>query len=292
MKRLVLLLAALAVVAVCGSVLVVGLLLAHPAQTRIGSPPPELGAETVEFRSSSGATLHGWLAPGRPGGGVVVLMHGVRGNRLAMVRRAQVLKQNGFGVLLFDFQAHGESVGRQITFGYLEGRDAASAVAYARQRMPGERVGALGVSLGGAATLLDDKPLPVDALILESVYPDIGSALTDRIRVHLGKLPGGFIAEVLTPLFEIIMAPIIGVSPAELRPIDRIGEVTAPLLLMSGTNDDHTTIGEARALFERARAPKEFWAVQGAGHVDLEYFATREYWLHVLPFLQMALQRS
>ena len=44
--------------------------------------------------------------------GAVVLMHGVKGNRLAMLRRARLLHAEGFGVLLFDFQAHGESAGK------------------------------------------------------------------------------------------------------------------------------------------------------------------------------------
>ena len=55
--------------------------------------------------------LSGWFIAGRPGGGAVVLMHGVRGNRLAMLRRARLLHAEGFSVLLFDFQAHGESTG-------------------------------------------------------------------------------------------------------------------------------------------------------------------------------------
>jgi fermentation-respiration switch protein FrsA (DUF1100 family) len=49
-------------------------------------------------------------------------------------------------------------------------------------------------------------------------------------------------------------------------------------------------IGEARALFERAPEPKQFWAVRGAGHVDLEAFAPDDYRRIVLPFLTESLQ--
>jgi len=52
--------------------------------------------------------------------GTIVLMHGVRANRLSMVRRAEMLHRAGYSVLLFDFQAHGESPGSHITMGYLE----------------------------------------------------------------------------------------------------------------------------------------------------------------------------
>jgi hypothetical protein len=48
------------------------------------SPPPDLHAQTVTIPSKSGATLRGWFIVGRPGGGAVVLMHGIHSNRLSM----------------------------------------------------------------------------------------------------------------------------------------------------------------------------------------------------------------
>src|SRR5262249_28582807 len=150
-----------------------------PAQAEIGPPPADLGAEPVAFASASGALLKGWFVPGRPGGGAVVLMHGIRANRLVMLRRARRLKEEGFAVLLFDFQAHGESIARHMSFGRWEALDAAAAVDFLHQRLPRERIAAIGQSLGGAATLLGPAPLPVDALVLESVYDDIVHALAN-----------------------------------------------------------------------------------------------------------------
>ena len=106
------------------SVVAVGLALALPARTVIGSAPEMPGLQAVEIASRSGSLLHGWLVPGRPGGGAVLLMHGVRSNRQSMIR-AELLNAHGFAVLLFDFQAHGESPGNRITFGHLEAMDAA-----------------------------------------------------------------------------------------------------------------------------------------------------------------------
>ena len=96
-------------------------------------------------------------------------MHGAWDTRLRMIQRARVLQGEGFSVLLFDFQAHGESPGTRITFGRLEALDATAAVGFVRSRLPGVRVGAIGASLGGAAALLGDGPLKVEALVLEAV---------------------------------------------------------------------------------------------------------------------------
>jgi fermentation-respiration switch protein FrsA (DUF1100 family) len=286
-------LCAMGVAGLSGSVLIVGLLLSWPNQTTIGQPPPGLpNAWAVLIPSGSGSVLSGWWIAGRRGGGCVILMHGVRANRLSMVRRAERLHQKGFAVLLFDFQAHGDSAGRTITFGHLEALDAVAAVVFARQRTPGERLGVIGVSLGGAAALLGTEPLPVDAMVLESVYPDIDVALGNRLRTHLGPVIGPVFAPVLTPMFELLLPPILGVRPSELRPIDHIAAVTAPLLIASGTLDAHATIAEAEALFARAREPRQFWAVAGAPHVDLERYDPDSYWQVVLPFITRYVQRD
>jgi uncharacterized protein len=280
------------VVTLVVAVVAVGVRLSRPVQVSIGSVPTDLAIKTVEFSSASGATLRGWFVGGRPGGGAVVLMHGVYGNRLTMMRRARLLNGIGFSVLAFDFQAHGESSGTRITFGYLEARDAAAAVAFMRQRLPAERLGVVGSSLGGAASLLGPGPLPVDALVLEAVYPEIGSAIANRVRFFLGPGVGDLGAQPLSYLFQLLLGPILGVQPANLRPIDRIGEVSVPLLVASGTRDKRTPLSEAKDLFARAREPKTFWAVEGAGHIDLEAYTPEEYRRQVLPFLVAKLQRN
>jgi fermentation-respiration switch protein FrsA (DUF1100 family) len=157
--------------------------------------------------------------------------------------------------------------------------------------LPNERIGAIGTSLGGAAALLGPHPLPVNALVLESVYSDIAPAITNRLRAVLGPGLGRIVAPTLEYLFELLLPPVLGVNRNDLRPIDHVAEVGAPLLIVSGTSDDRTTIAETTAMFDRAKDPKLFWWVAGARHVDLEAFAPDEYRNRVLPFLVDNLQR-
>jgi fermentation-respiration switch protein FrsA (DUF1100 family) len=267
----------------------VGFFLSVPVRATVGAPPADLPAEEVAIASPSGATLRGWFIAGPPGGGTVVLMHGVQSNRLSMLPRARLLRAAGYSVLLFDFQAHGESTGDRITFGHSESLDVRAAIAFARRRLPAERVGVIGASLGGAAALLGPGPLPVDAVVVESVYPEIGSAIANRIRATL-PIVGGAVARPLAWLFQLLLPPIIGVGPADLRPIDRVADVTAPLLVAAGTLDDRTTIAEANAIFARAREPKSLWLVEGARHVDLEAYAPAEYRRRVPGFFSETLR--
>ena len=282
---------AIALAAACAAILWIGLSMSSPAPSVVGAPPKDLpGVEEVEIPVDSAAALHGWWLPAKGrGGAAVILMHGVRANRLAMVHRARVLHERGFAVLLFDFQAQGESPGDRITFGGREGVDAAAAVRFARRRMPDGRIGVLGVSLGGAAALLAPNGLDVDAMVLESVFPDIDAALTNRLRVRLGAVLGPILSPLVAPLFKWELSGVLGVKAEDLRPIDRIGAVTAPVLILSGAEDDRTPPDEARALFDQATGVKQFWLEDGAGHVDLEQFAPADYWRTVMPFLILQL---
>jgi pimeloyl-ACP methyl ester carboxylesterase len=242
-----------------------------------------LNAQSVKFASASGSQIHAWFARGKPGAGAVLLLHGVGSNRTSMSSRAIFLHDLGFTVLAPDFQAHGESPGRHVTYGARESLDAAAAVKYLHATVPEERVGVIGISMGGAAALLGDGPLAVDAFVLESVYPTIRQAVDDRLDTWLGPLGG--VARLFTPGLIALFRSETGVTESELQPISRIGEIHAPLLLITGTADPYTPIAEADSLFAHAPAPKLFWALSGAGHEDLYAYQPVEYRRMVGKFL-------
>lgn len=257
-----------------------GFYLSEPANRPVRPPPPEPAVEAVRIASASASQLAGWFVEGRPGGGAIVLMHGWTSTKRSMLPRMEFLHDAGYAVLAFDFQAHGESEGRRITFGQLESLDAEAAIAWMRGRLPGEKVGVIGVSLGGAAALLEPHGFKGDALVLESVFPDMTSAVADRLARYLGPL-----SRPAAEAFILAVEPAIHVDGYALRPIDHIRDIGVPVFVVGGTSDRETPIGETRELFVRAQAPKRLWEVQGAGHVDIERFAREEYRSRVLEFL-------
>ena len=259
---------------------VVGGELSAPAPRSIGAPPASLGAEAITFPSASSSLIHGWYVPGSTGQGAVLLLHGVRGDRRDMLSRAEFLHGLRYSVLLFDFQASGESPGDRITFGDRESLDVVAALTELKRRAPGEHVGVIGVSLGAAAFVLAKGRPPVDAVILESMYPTIEQAVQDRLRLHLGP-----VGAVLAPLLMMQIHARLGISADRLRPIDQVGMIEAPVLIISGTRDEHTTLEEARAIFAAAHAPKTFWAVEDAAHVNMHSYAKAEYERRVGEFL-------
>ena len=254
--------------------------LVSPASRRVGPPPQDLNAVAFTTVSESGSSIAGWHTKPTDCKGVVVLLHGIYGSRVSMLQRAQLLHAEGLATVMIDLQAHGESPGKSITVGHLEKHDVRAAVEFARKKHPGQPIGVIGVSLGGAAALLA-SPLNIDALVIESVYPDVDAAIHNRVAARLGPL-----SVLPAELLLLQLEPRLGVSRSELRPIDHIRNVDCPVLVASGTADLHTTGLETQAIFEAAPDPKELWLVEGAAHVDLLRFKKVEYLDRVVAFLK------
>jgi fermentation-respiration switch protein FrsA (DUF1100 family) len=285
-KRLIILAAILLALAVA-IVFAIGWTLAAPVQTHLGKPPEDLGARPVEFKSNSGATVQGWWCPTTTNRGAVLLLPGIRANRLSMVDRARFLRRAGYSVLLIDFQATGETNGDHITFGWKESHDVLAAVNFVHGVAPSDDVAIIGSSLGGVAALLATPPLKVDALVLEAVYPTIEIATHNRMENYLGAF-----GRMLTPLLLGQLQLRLGVSASQLRPVDHIADVECPVLIMSGEKDRNTRPADTQILFECARSRKQLWLVPKAAHVDLHRAAREEYETRVLAFLgQMAESR-
>jgi fermentation-respiration switch protein FrsA (DUF1100 family) len=268
-------------------ILAAGTSLTKASRHPVGPAPSDLHAVSVVIPTTGGGFVKGWLAPGSPGSGVILLLHGVRSDRRQMVGRAGFLRAAGFATLLIDLPAHGESSGDRITFGAQEAVAVRAALAYLRKAYPQERIGVIGVSLGAASLVLSHPSPAPDAVVLESMYPTIADATRDRIAIRLG--PGG---TLLAPLLLWQLPIRIGVSQSALRPISDIRQLRSPLLLASGTADRHTTLDETRRIFAAANEPKALWEVSGAAHVDLYRFAPDRYRRRTLPFLVRNLRRA
>lgn len=267
--------------------------LSQPHRPAMGAAPQELGATAVEIATSQGV-VRGWYAPGSPGQGAVLLLHGVRADRRAMLPRALALHARGHAVLLIDLPAHGQSDGEMLSFGPREGLGVARALAWLQAQQPAEKVGVIAASLGGAALLVADLLQPPDALVLEAVFPSMEAAVDNRVRAVLGPLAP--LARIATPLLLWQMPLRLGLDPYQLRPMDRLAAWNRPVMVLGGTEDRYTPPAETRQMAEAAsqaqQSAQPLWLVPGAAHVDLHQFAPQAYEAQVLGFLSAHLQAN
>ncbi len=237
--------------------------IAAPVQREVGPPPAGFVERTTVFTSGTAPSMAGWWFHAEEPRATVLLLHALRGDRRAMVGRARLLVDAGYDAVVIDLQAHGERHGGAITFGAKERDDVIEAVQLIRRTAPGRPIAIIGWSLGGAAAVLAGS-LGVDAMVLESVYPTIDRAIANRLSMRAGSL-----GAAAAPLFTLQLPLRLGMSAAELRPIDKIGEIGCPLLVLSGEADPRTTAKETRSLFAEAAEPKRLELFPDAGHVDL-----------------------
>ncbi|MDR0775260.1 MAG: hypothetical protein LBE81_01290 [Azonexus sp.] len=136
------------------------------------------------------------------------------------------------------------------------------------------------MSLGAASLVLARPSVVPDAVVLESMFPTLSEAVANRLAGRFGSL-----AAHLPPLLLWQLPLWIGVTEKQLRPIEALPALHAPLLIASGTDDQDTKWAETEHLFAIANQPRELWAVQGAAHVDLHAYDPSAYQARILKFL-------
>ena len=260
---------------IAGSIMAAG----HPSRVAIAAPP----SQDIQFHTRDGVSI---AATFRPGHGdhspAVLLLHGVGASRQATAANAAWLASLGYATLTIDFRGHGQSTIVPRTFGLREALDARTAFIWLKRRQNGAPVSIIGISLGGAASLLGDTgPIPADALILQAVYPDIRRAIRNRIASRTS----GSIGYLLEPLLSFQTPLRLGVWPSRLSPVTALSQYHGPVLLIGGEQDRSTPPAETRAMFAAVKGHRELWLVATGDHAEICVLATEEYRARIRAFL-------
>jgi uncharacterized protein len=233
--------------------------------------------ERVGLRSGSGAKLAALYGAAQTASrrGVVVCAHPLRRDAKGYFLtsgRADLLRRNGFDVLLFDFNGFGEST--QGDFHYQH--DVLAAAAYARSRADGLPVSALAACFGAVWTLgAAASEQPFQTIVLEA-------PLTTMQEFYAHHRIAAAFFELLWRLFPR--------SAANASPVESAGRLRgAPRLLIIGGLDDAIAPPEmSRRLYDACTLPSEarrVWYVEGATHLRAFETAPQEYEARVTAFL-------
>jgi uncharacterized protein len=252
--------------------------LTHAARAYV--PTPELGTayEEVAFTTSDGLRLQGWYVPSKNGAAVISFA-----GRKGPQKPARLLARHGYGVLLFDRRGEGESEGDPNTLGWAGNRDVKAAIAFlqARPEVDRDRIGGVGLSVGGEVLL----QTAAETDELKAVVSEGAGMRSVREAVHLS----GTEKLVATPIFAIVTAgtAVFGndLPPRSLR--DLSSEITQPALFIHATpGQGGETLTER--YYEAAKGPKEYWAAPG-GHTSAFDAAPEEYERRVVGFFDRTL---
>jgi len=241
-----------------------------------------LGYEEVEFQSSDGVRLSGWWVPAKNSSMAALLIPGWGGFKFDehVLQTIPVYHGAGYGVLLLDLRAQGESGGSRRTLGYREVRDVQGALPWLRrQGYAANRIVLHGWSMGGATALRAAPATGVAAVVEEAGYADLPLLLKGSLPefVRLGALlePAILLAGRLFPDFD----PWDVVPKREAAILRGEG---VPLFMIHSTDDDIVPYEQALIL-AKAYPEARFWKLEGYGHV--EAYEHPEYARRLLAFL-------
>ena len=209
-------------------------------------------AEEVTLDTADGERVIAWHVPPRDDRPVVLYFHGNGGSLRMRAARFRALTGDGTGLLALSYRGYGGSTGRPSEAGLL--RDAAAAYAFAAARYGSARIVLWGESLGTGVAVALAAERPVGRVILESPFT---SAVDLAASIYF-------------------FVPVRLLMKDQFRSDERIGRVTAPVLVLHGERDTIVPIALGEQFYGLIRAPKRFVRLPDAGHNDHDAYGAVE----------------
>ena len=257
------------------------------------------GAElqNIEITATDGVSLNAWyVRPRNANGRDVLLLHGVQDNREGVAGFAPEFLDHGYGVLLPDSRAHGESGGTIATYGLRESGDIHLWVNWLYTQRQSKCVYGFGESMG-AALVLDSLGTPGGdrfcAVVAESPFSSFRSVAYERAALYV-RAPTWVGRTLLRLPVEVGMGYAkwrYGLDFDRDSPADAVGYSSTPILLIHGTADINILPHHSELIAARYPSHVVLWEVPGATHCGASTVAPQMFWTKVLGWFDGHQQR-
>jgi fermentation-respiration switch protein FrsA (DUF1100 family) len=259
-----------------------------PAPSEVNLPfdlPFEV--EEVRFEGSDGLTMAGWHVPSQ-NGTTIILLHGYGGNRTAMLWHARQLVNTGYGVLMYDERASGESEGTRRSYGWEDPRDVQGAIRFLEDVSDHqEQIGIAGCSIGAQI-----------ALQSAAYYSEIGAVWADgpsSVRARdLPKPKDPIMGLVILGNYSLDWVYEVRLDIDAPPPmIDIIDQISPRPIMLVGGGQPHPLMGsEGETMIPRyahyAGPNAQTWVVPEATHCDGPARRPDEYTGRMMEFFDTA----
>jgi fermentation-respiration switch protein FrsA (DUF1100 family) len=203
-------------------------------------------AEEVSLKASDGVPIAVWHVPPQDGKPVILYFHGNGGALHYRVARFHSLIANGIGLVALEYRGYGGLSGSPSEQGLIA--DAEAAYAFAVAHYPAQQIVLWGESLGSGVAVALAAEKPVGRVILEAPFTSALAVGEERYWY----------------------LPVRLLMKDQFRSDERIGKVTAPLLILHGVHDRTIPYAMGEHLFELANKPKHIVRFLDGGHEDLD----------------------
>jgi pimeloyl-ACP methyl ester carboxylesterase len=200
-----------------------------------------------------------------------------------------MLAKHGYGVLLYDQRACGESQGKMRSYGWLDADDLLEAVKFVQLQpdVDPERIGVLGTSLGGQIAIRATAQSPA----IRAVVSD-GTGMAVAADIPPAQTPKEWFYGLSNSLLDLIQWAQTGVKPPR-GVIETIPEIAPRPLLLIATGQSERFPGMelryGRALYAASGEPKTLWELPEVAHCGGLAAHPQEYEQKVVAFFEAAL---
>jgi fermentation-respiration switch protein FrsA (DUF1100 family) len=245
-----------------------------PRQTASGALLLENGVEfqEVELITEDNIRLSAWYTPPK-NGAVILVAHGYGGTRTEHYHA--LFASHGYGVVAWDFRAHGKSAGDFSSLGYYEVRDAKAALEFALAQPGVEHIGAWGGSMGAVTMIRAAAQYPaIEALVADSPFVTLEEEMDLRVPIPSMRSLIRFFAERKS-----------GLTIDLVRPVEDIARISPrPVFLIQGMGDGMIPLDSAQRLYDAAGEPRQLWTEDEVPHLNMYAFYKTRYTKRVIKF--------
>jgi len=256
--------------------------------------------EDIEFSTSDGVRIKGWLIPGFLD--KLIIMTHVGGltrygstvsyknltklyNReVEFLRTAEHMHKEGYWVLMFDFRNHGESgpdPNRGIAgVGLEEYRDVVAALEYIKSRdeLKDMYIGFVSFCMGANSTIIAMGKEPSVFNNVRCLFAIQPISMEVFVRTYMGKL--------LTPVLAGLLLPMVkrfiiwrGAHPlGDMSPGGYIKDIKVPTMYIQARNDPWTKLSDIEGFYQDTHDnPKDIFWIEDTTHrfESYSYFQDR-----------------
>ncbi len=215
----------------------------------IRTTPEQAGlpsAQEMTLTTADGERVIVWHVPPRQDKPVILYFHGNGGALKYRVDRFLQLIADGIGLVALEYRGYGGSSGRPSEAGLIA--DAQAAYAFAAEHYPAKQLVLWGESLGSGVAVALAAEKPVGRVILEAPFTSA--------------------ADVAAQQYWFL--PVRLLMKDQFRSDQRIGKVSAPILILHGVKDQVVPFAQGERLFELAHQPKRIVRFLDGSHDDLD----------------------
>lgn len=247
-----------------------------------------LNFEDVEFESTDGVNIKGWIIPGSLPKLIVITHVGgltkygsttqyrslskLYNKEIEFIETAKHLHNEGYWVLMFDFRNHGESDaspnGGKTGVGLEEYEDVVAALDYIKNinELKSFDIGFVSFCMGANSTIIAMSKEPAAFNEVKCIMAIQPISMEVFVRKYSETLFKSFGSKIIFPMVKRFVNWRSKHPLEKMSPYEYVRDLKVPILYVQARNDPWTELDDIESFYNNSPEPKEFYWIENTKH--------------------------